>query len=613
MTATPPPSAPPPLPPPTPAPTPVPPPIAAAALDRPAGWVPRVKRGRMSVSLVWLVPIVAALVAVSMLARTWQQMGPRITVQFQSASGLVPGKTPVKYKDVVIGMVRSIELSDDRKSVIAQIALANTADEFAREDTRYWVVRPRIGTSGVSGIDTILSGAYIAADIGQSKVEQRAFVGLEQPPTVTSTLQGKTFTLQAQDLGSLDVGSPVYYRRVQVGQVAAYRLDDDGRGVKVQVFIDAPHDALVKRGSRFWNASGVDFSLGVEGVRFDAQSITTVVLGGISFATPFGADDTAAANESRFVLEKDRQTATAPPEGQSQFVQFHFAKPVRGVTLDSPVELMGLRLGRVVSVDLDQAAPARFVTVVGAQIYPQRFAKLREKLVPDHGDERERNARFLQVLADRGVRARARSASLITGQMVVALETQPAGAVGRAERGGASPPPRVATRSTTKRAAPMPAVDAAQRPLVFPTVESSSLDDLEAQAAGILAKVDRVPFESIGTRLDASLGELKATLEALRGRTLPGAQTAIDEAGKTLVDARATLDELRKTLASARSSTLAEDSQMQQNLAQTLLEVQRAARSLRTLTDLLGRRPESLLRGLPKDEVLPAPPTEATR
>jgi paraquat-inducible protein B len=326
---------------------------ATAAAAR-AAWLPRIRRGRLSVSLVWLVPIVALLVAVSMLVRTWQSTGPTIRIQFQTAAGLVPGKTPVKYKDVVIGIVRAIDLSSDRRHVVVAVALVQSAREFARDDTRFWVVRPRVGTTGISGIDTILSGPYIAVDIGKSDQRRDEFVGLERPPSVITGLVGKTFTLHSQDLGSLDIGSPVYHRRVQVGQVVGYSLDAEGRGVTVQVFVDAPNDELVTSASRWWNASGLDVAFGVDGVRIDAQSIATVLTGGVAFATPsWTRDKAAAADGATFELEKDRETAQAPPDGEPLYVQMRFDRGARGLTPDSPVELMGLKLGRVVSVDLD--------------------------------------------------------------------------------------------------------------------------------------------------------------------------------------------------------------------------------------------------------------------
>ena len=189
---------------------------------------PVVRSRRVGISLIWLVPVIAALVGLSLVVHAWLQAGPTINISFQTAEGLTPGKTPVKYKSVTIGKVEKVRLSSDRDHVIVKVALEKSAESFATADTRFWVVRPRIGLGGVSGVGTLLSGAYIGADIGDSKEEKYRFKGLELPPAITHGSPGRSFVLHAQDLGSLDVGSPIYYRRIQVGQVASYQLDKDG-------------------------------------------------------------------------------------------------------------------------------------------------------------------------------------------------------------------------------------------------------------------------------------------------------------------------------------------------------------------------------------------------
>src|SRR5215469_11490050 len=183
---------------------------------------PVVRRPRVNASIVWLVPIIAALVGLSLVIHAWIEAGPTVSISFLSAEGLDPGKTPVKYKNVIIGRVTAVRLSEDRSRIVAKVALEKSAQGFATADTRFWVVRPRIGLGGVSGIDTLLSGAFIGADAGQSQESKTDFVGLEEPPSVTHGAPGKTFDLRAEDLGSLDIGSPVYYRRLQVGRVSSY-------------------------------------------------------------------------------------------------------------------------------------------------------------------------------------------------------------------------------------------------------------------------------------------------------------------------------------------------------------------------------------------------------
>ncbi|MEM9995584.1 MAG: MlaD family protein, partial [Acinetobacter pittii] len=226
---------------------------------------PQEKKSRWKPLLIWLIPLIALLIALSLAIKALLSHGPTIDVSFRTAEGLVAGKTTVRYKQVDIGVVRQIDLSEDRSHVIARIDLRKDASNFAAKDSRFWVVRPRIGTSGVSGIDTLLSGSYIEVDGGKSEEKKLEFTGLEIPPVITSDVPGKEFFLNADDLGSLDVGSPIYYRRINVGQITAYKLSDDGKSVELQTFIRAPYDKFVTTDARFWQASGIDVSLNASG------------------------------------------------------------------------------------------------------------------------------------------------------------------------------------------------------------------------------------------------------------------------------------------------------------------------------------------------------------
>ncbi len=270
---------------------------AEAAPEHPELPQPVVTRRRFNASLIWLVPALAALVALSLVVNAWLQAGPQITISLQSAEGLDPGKTPVKYKSVVIGRVHKIRLSSDHSHVLVTVALDKSAEGFATKGTRYWVVRPRIGLGGVSGIDTLLSGAFIGADVGDSSEPQDDFKGLETPPAVNHGAPGRSFILHSDDLGSLDIGSPVYFRHIQVGRVVSYQLDKDGKGVSLRIFVDGPNDRFVTRATRFWNASGVDLSIGASGLKLNTQSLATVLAGGVAFQDPPGPHDSTPAPE----------------------------------------------------------------------------------------------------------------------------------------------------------------------------------------------------------------------------------------------------------------------------------------------------------------------------
>jgi paraquat-inducible protein B len=528
---------------------------------------PVVQRPRINASLVWLVPALAALVGLSLVINAWVQAGPTISVSFQSAEGLDPGKTPVKFKNVTIGRVTKVRLSQDRTHVVAKIALEKSAQGFATADTRFWVVRPRIGLGGVSGIDTLLSGAFIGADVGESQEYKDDFTGLESPPPVTHGASGKIFDLKSDDLGSLDIGSPIYYRRIQVGRVSSYHLDEDGKGVTMQIFVEKPNDQFVTRSTR------IDVSLGADGLKVNTQSLATVLAGGVAFQDPAGPHDATAADENAtYRLFNDRATAMAPPDGEPKYIRMRFGQSLRGLAVDAPVEFLGVSFGRVVSINLDfDEKTQTFPTIVGAVVYPQRLGRAHDKLVAlakSRGDD-EQMSQMMGRLIDHGLRAQARTGNLLTGQLYIAMDFLPNA-------------PKVAYDPTTK-------------PLEIPTTPGS-FDKLQEQLAEIVDKIHKIPFDSIGKNLDQSLGELSQTLKQVNTSVLPEVKTTLQGAQQTLGNA---------------NTMFAPDSQLQQNLGDSMQELQRAARSLRVLTDYLGDHPDALLRGRRADKPLQAQPAQA--
>ena len=243
-----------------------------------------VKR-RRGISLVWLIPRVAGAIAIWLAYTTLQEKGPQITVMFDNAEGLEAGKTQVKYRNVEVGLVDEVALSEDLSHIVITASLDKTMESHMKEGTRFWIVRPRVGFGGVSGLGTLLSGAYVEFDPGEGQ-PAHDFIGLAEPPPITSEVPGTQFVLRTDKLGSIGRGAPVYYRSIAVGQVLGYELAEDKKGLTVKVFVDAPNDQLVRPSSRFWNASGVNVSVGADGVDVAMESLEALVAGGIAFDTP---------------------------------------------------------------------------------------------------------------------------------------------------------------------------------------------------------------------------------------------------------------------------------------------------------------------------------------
>ncbi|WP_404365676.1 intermembrane transport protein PqiB [Marinobacter sp.] len=535
---------------------------------------PEIQRRRWHVSLVWLVPLVAALVGLSMLIRAWQETGPSIEIRFETADGLSAGKTPVQYRDVTIGRLTEVQLSEDNSSVIATVELNRGGEAFTREDSRFWVVRPRIGASGISGLETLFSGGYIAADPGVSSTMAESFEGLESPPQIIYDQAGSRFRVEADDLGSLSVGSPVYYRKVPVGEVVSYELADSGESVNIEVFVSAPHDHLVTENTRFWNASGIELDLGAGGVNVDMQSLVALVTGGLAFGDPPEEQrkHAPAAADSRFSLFSDSEEALAPNKGPSRKIRMRFSQSLRGLDDGAAVFFMGKKIGEVSRITLDyDARDNTFPVIVEANIYPRLMGNVYQKLLQSSGrEEGDAAARELfSRLVTQGLRAEARTSNLLTGQLFVALEVYPDA---------------------------KPAVmDSRERVIMIPT-RPTGLDRAQSQLINLVDRLNDVPFKSIADNLDGSLAELKQTLTQVNQDVLPATLTTlggIDEVTGRLNKAIATASEALGSAADA----FGEDSPEREQLDRALSEVEQMSKSVRQLSDYLRRHPESLLRG----------------
>jgi paraquat-inducible protein B len=527
---------------------------------------PRVVRRRQWLpSLIWLIPIVAALVGVMLIAKILMERGPEIVLTFNTAEGLEAGKTAVKYKDVQIGTVQSLRLARDRSHVRVIVQLNNEAKSFTAEDSRFWVVRPRLDTSGISGLSTLLSGAYIGADAGVSTETASEFKGLEVPPIVTRDASGQQFLLRATDIGSLDVGSPVYFRRIKVGQVAAYELDGDGRGVTLRIFVNAPYDKFVGVNTRFWQASGIDAQLSASGFTLRTQSLATILLGGIAFKAPDDAMGPLAKENTAFTLAEDETTAMKEPDGPPQTLLMYFNQSLRGLTPGAPVDFRGVVIGEVKSIGVEfDRAEREFRMPVLVQVYPDRLRRRAgESGVESRATQQER----LRFLAEKGLRAQLRNGNLLTGQVYVALDFFPK--------------------------APPAKIDVTKNPIELPTM-ANSLDEIQSQVQEIASKLNKVPYEQIAA-------DLRTTLTTLN-KTLTSTEQAVTRINNDVTpELAAAMKDVRKTVNSAER-TLADDSPLQQDMRQTLRELTRAAGSVRVLTDYLERHPESLLRGKPDDK-----------
>jgi paraquat-inducible protein B len=535
-------------------------------------------RTKRSLSIVWLVPLVAVVVGAWLVYKAVSEKGPTITITFKSAEGLEAGKTKLKYKDVEIGVVDTIELSPKLDSVVVTADLDKSAEPFLTEQTRFWVVRARVAGGEVSGLGTIFSGAYIAIEPGIKGKSARHFAGLEIPPVVTTDQTGRHFLLKASRLGSLNYGSPLYYRQIQVGQVEGYELDPAGTGVNVKVFVEAPYQGYVRQNTRFWLVSGLDVELSAQGVRVDTASVVSLMIGGIAFNVLAEDEDpeAEAAEGATFHLYNNYNEALEQRfTGKARYLLF-FDGSVRGLQRDAPVEFRGLPLGRVVSVKLE-ADPAKveFRIPVVIEIEPERMGQ-------QMGTPEKREA-VLKELVAKGFRAKLKPGSLLTGKLYVDLDFY--------------------------RDAKKAQVVSERGYLVIPTIPTT-IDEITDAVTRFVEKLDKLPLDKIVRDLDKTVSgieklvnapELRQSLESI-DQILKDFKSIAERAdAETLPGLNTSIQRLQETLTEVKG-LISADAPLQYDLRRTLEELSGAGRAVRQLADYLERNPEALIYGKGNDK-----------
>ena len=521
-------------------------------------------KGRWSLHLVWLVPIISALIGGWIAIKAVLEHGPTITISFKAAEGLEPGKTKIKYKNVDVGEVRKITISEDLSHVIVTADMVNTFAAHLVEDTRFWVVRTRVTGGQVTELGTLFSGSYIGLDVGKSLEAKRDFEGLEIPPVITGDVAGRQFVLRGAGQGSLDTGTPVYFQRIPVGKVLSSELDPDGTAVVTRIFIAAPHDRYVTTNTRFWNASGIDVSVDSAGLKMRTQSLISILVGGIAFEAPSNTSIAPqAADHSSFVLYPDRDLAMKRPDQGTLRFTVYFNESLRGLALGAPVELHGLPVGEVTNIEMDyneKAGTYRFP--VELALYPDQLAR---HVQPDDmpiAHAKTPSRQELDALVARGLRAQLTTGSLLTGQLFVTLDF---------------------FHDVDKAS-----VNWGRVPPELPTIPSS-LARLQHNLSHFAQKLEKLPVDELMADLRRTLGSLQATL-----RSTDALAQQLDK--QVAPKAEEALQELRRTLLAAEQ-LLATDAPLQQDAREALRQLGRASQSLHELAEFLERHPESLIRG----------------
>ena len=535
-------------------------------------------------SLIWLIPIIVLGIGAYLGWKTISSQGPEITIQLETAEGLTAGQTEVKHKAVALGTVESIQLNKDLQHVDVRVQMNARAAPLLTSHAKFWVVRPRLSGANISGLETLVSGAFIAIDPGHpGGTPETNFKGLGAPPGVRSDEPGSTFTLTANSIGSIGQGSPVFFRDVPVGEVLGYKMPPDGVGpLTVRIFIKQPYDRFLRKDSRFWNVSGISVALNGGDLRVQLESLQALISGGVAFGLPprrHGHDSAPAPQGTSFRLYADEADADNASYRRRVSMVTYLHDSVQGLEVGSPVQMYGLQIGNVTSIDLmvDQHQGEAQVRV-GMEVQPERVLQEEGKIeVPV--------AATTQMLVDHGMRAQVASANLLTGSSVISLVFVPH-----------APP----YKNTMENDA-----------IVIPSQSGGGLTSITSELSSISAKLEALPISQIGDNLnnllahaDATIGgpELKQSIVELNG-TLASVRQLATHANTDLSPVMKRLpamsEQLQQALthANAALASYGGNSNFHADLQQSLQQLNETLRSLRQLSDYLKHHPSSLIFG----------------
>lgn len=541
-------------------------------------------RRRRRIPLIWIVPLLTALIAAWLAWDTWSKRGPTITITFDSASGLTAGQSQLKYKNVVMGTVTNIAVAPDLTHVVITVATTREAEPLLTDKTIFWVVKPELFAGNITGLDTLLSGSFIGMrPSAEGGAPKHHFVGREDPPVLQAWTKGTTLSLKSKRLGSISLGAPIFYRDLNVGTVLGWDLGDLANSVTIHAFIRAPYDQYVREDSSFWNASGLSVKFGGEGVSIQMESLRALLLGGIAFDTPRSSTEPVAKESQVFTLYPNVEAARSAGFGRQLHLLSYFPGSVAGLAAGADVTLHGLKIGEVTDVSLVYDTKRdRIVVPVHYRVEADRVKNI---AAAAHMDA----PKLVEEMIKRGLRATLQAESLLTGQKVIAIQHIDDAPTAAVERDGEY--------------------------FIIPTAETGGFDTIAHSAAELLSKINRIDFDKMGKSLnDAAAGldktingeQLKKTLAALEGAMVDvqGIMRKLDaDASPALkrLPAIATQlqDAVTKTnrLIGSIDAGYGDESRFRRDLDRLLPQLTDAARSIRALADLLSRHPEALIRG----------------
>ncbi len=510
---------------------------------------------------IWLIPIIAVVLGVWMLVHSWMTEGPEIQITFNTAAGLEAGKTKIKYRNVMMGLVQEVILADDLEGVIAKIKLERQALPLLHEDTRFWVVTAQVGLSNVSGLDTLLSGAYIQLAPGTGEIGEKKFTGLESPPLTPTGAPGLRLKLSAEQAGSVSPGDSVIYEGYKAGRVESMDFDPESRKVSYVIFIDAPFDQLIDDSVRFYNISGISISAGSEGVKISTGSMDTILLGGITFGTPPNMPRGEPVKQNtEFKLFDSKKAANDNPFRHGIYYVVRFSQSLKGLKPGAPVEYRGIPFGRVKRIMMKEMFEDQARKGLEAHGEPLSVLIYVEPGRLEFPDTEAAVNDLVQAISrgvTHGIRATLESGNILTGAKYISIDYF------------RNEPPK--TTGTWGKYTTIPTLP-------------GSFNQILVQVTALLEKLNALPLDQTITSINAALVELDGTLASLR-------QVVESQSTQDLPEElKVTMQKLQETI-----DGLSPNSPFYRNINATLLQLNRTLGNMESLTRTLSSQPNAVI------------------
>lgn len=516
---------------------------------------------KTNISKVWLVPLLALIIGGWMLYQHISSQGPLITLEINDADGLSAGKTKVKALSVDIGLVETIELSEDYDKAILKVRINNSAAKMLVEDSAFWVVKPRIGRKGISGLGTLLSGAYIELKPGKSEEKADSYLVKENPPLISSDTPGLRLKLSNRANNALSAGAPINFRGFEVGQVETVNYDIETRKTEYGIFIFAPYDALITTNTRFWIKPGMSLDLNAKGVNFEIDSIDSLLNGGITFAVPQGWKPGEPVNEDiEFHLFTSQSAILNNSYENYTELVLLFEQSISGLTAGAPVEFRGVQVGRVREAPyLDPSINSHYsfsgLIPVLIRVEFDRWHSPEDKRPMSYWMEN-----FNEMLS-KGLRARIKSGNLITGAKLIDLTIQPESIASEKQY-------LWAKRHDVK---------------IIPTIKGG-FDELEQKVSLLLDKINALNIETTINNANQLLQTTESSMKSL--------DTFMSD-----TELQSLPTELKMTLAQTNETlrSYSRDSQLHKDLSQTVRTLEQSLRELQPFLRKISAKPNAII------------------